>query len=319
MSVHDRKRDDTFGELRGLLAQPSWDAQQRERLWSVLSHAYTTSPQRYEHELLPYLLGARSRFESLEAPLQSFRTLDELDRAYRMLPLPCFGLLLGTKGLNRVGIRRFVYSESLSGVTCLDLSSNKMRDEVLKVITDIPHLNHLRHLNLAENKLGYHGIRHLANAPHLGALESLNLRKNNTLLRELTALGETQHLTSLRTLMLQRDMMGDAFLALVDSNLMRQLTSLHLSRSFLRDRHMEHLAGSPNASALRELHLAENGFGYAGVTALCASTHLKQLQTLCLSRVSLHAQGVAALTSATFASSLRAKWCDRLVDHTQSS
>ena len=61
-------REDLFGELRGLLALPSWDDTHRARLWSVLQDAHALAPTRYEHEVLPYLLTKAGRAALLGSP-----------------------------------------------------------------------------------------------------------------------------------------------------------------------------------------------------------------------------------------------------------
>jgi Leucine-rich repeat (LRR) protein len=175
-------------------------------------------------------------------------------------------------------------ADTLTGLTCLDLSFNEIGDVGARAIAA---MKQLTSLNLSANQIGQAGARAIA---AMKQLTSLNLSFNQIGQAGATAIAaDLRQLTSLN---LSSNPIGDAGATAIAAGL-KQLTSLNLLASSIRNAGATAIAAG--LTQLTSLNLSANPIGDAGATAIAAG--LKQLTALELHSNQIGDAGATAIAA----------------------
>lgn len=160
----------------------------------------------------------------------------------------------------------------------LEASGNHLGETGAAALVRLPQATCLVELNLADDELGPGGASALVSAAKLASLVALNLDSNaigdegaSALVRSSAGLPALERLS-----MADNDIGVDGALALACSTLAARLNVLDLAHNRLGDSGAEAVAFQ-SWPGLRELRLADNGVGFAGVASLLGDRGLSGL------------------------------------------
>jgi uncharacterized protein (TIGR02996 family) len=165
-----------------------------------------------------------------------------------------------------------------SGDRSLDrlvVSGCDLTDAAAAAIAATPRVSGLTALNLASNRLSADGLRALAESAALASLTELRLGGNNVQDTGAKALAASPHLTRLTSLDLSANNIGGPGLhALASSPNVKHVRELDLSDNYVGLDAVRALADSPNLARLRTLRLSCNQAAGESGAVLAASLHL---------------------------------------------
>jgi uncharacterized protein (TIGR02996 family) len=274
-----------------------------------LEHIETSTPLfvRHAHELSRVtplrsvkLRAGESRGDAL-AKLPVMKQLDELDldgaafgdsltQFFTSANFPALSRLnLSSNLLGQDALRVFLACGKLSRLTWLNLGENVgLTDDICRLISMRRELHNLETLLLEKHHSGPGitgaGISILAQSPHLAALKELDLTRHPISTVGGNALSEAAFLPSLEKLKLTATrIMNEAAIRIVRGG-RGKLRLLNLSNCVLDDRFLLQLVTLPEAASLRRLNLSINNIRDAGALALAGCESLRKLTALSLGK-----------------------------------
>jgi hypothetical protein len=151
-----------------------------------------------------------------------------------------------------------------------------------RAIARSAHLSGLTHLGFALNHVGPDGARAIARSKPLRALRSLYLAENRLGAAGVVALAEHARFDRLEGLTLgyNDDVGPDACRALVEAPWTAHLRELDVAGNAIGDAGLVALCRSPNMAALRDLNVSMNDLGDAAIEALLAAPFFARLERL---------------------------------------
>jgi uncharacterized protein (TIGR02996 family) len=161
----------------------------------------------------------------------------------------------------------------------LDLSGNRLTEEVLARLVASPAVVAVEDLDLSDNNLGAESVTALA-AGELPALRALHLLRTRPQEDGVAALTAAAFFPELRSLSLGGNNLGPSTATAIARAPADNLRVLDLRENRIGDRGARSLADSPHLANLIQLDLAEAHLGDAGAAALADSPHLGGLFSL---------------------------------------
>lgn len=229
---------------------------------------------------------------------------------------------------------KLLHSPSLVGLSKLDISQSRLRDDDLDALIDalstspiVEHLTtlnlsgkalkhtrvkrlakldapRLRHLSLAATKLGTTGALALSRASFLGQLESLDLCGNHLGVAGLAPLLRSEGFQQIGDLQLDGNQLGlDGARDMVRAPQSKRLHSLGLAGNYLGAEGIQTIL--PNMGSIRFLDVSFNELGPDGIASIAESKRLDSLEGLNVAYNSTRREGVRRLLRAPRLSSLR--------------
>jgi uncharacterized protein (TIGR02996 family) len=223
-------------------------------------------------------------------------------------PLPLRGLSLAGSDIDTAKAQALVSSQSLTGLTELDLKLTQIGPDACALLGGWPVLGQLRVLSAGYNELRNKGVAALVTSQPLKELRRLNLSSSRIDDAGARAIARA-NLTNLTRLdLIHNGIKARGVTALAGSPALAKLTWLELSVSDRMegagDAGVCAIAESPHMSKLAHLGLKENSVGDEAAVALARSPHLFGLRTLDVEHNPMGERGALALAEAPWLDNL---------------
>ena len=157
--------EEAFEELRRLMRQSHLTHEQREQLWELIQQASACNPCSYQEQWVEYMRSFPQHFTKALTELES---LEQLERACKLVPYGLFSLTLWDKGA-RQRERRSIY-QSPRELFFLGLPDNRIGNGGAEALAKSSCLGRVASLNLRCNNIWEEGAEALAQSPNLGQL-----------------------------------------------------------------------------------------------------------------------------------------------------
>ncbi|KAG2387542.1 hypothetical protein C9374_001136 [Naegleria lovaniensis] len=210
---------------------------------------------------------------------------------------------------NEPSLISFVNCKYIQNLTILNLSSNKLRVEGARLISQCNALNRLTMLDVSNNGIEFEGANHLSHSEHLSNLTELNLAMNMIGVLGLRAIVNSPTMKRLRVLNINCNYIFGAGLKSVGSSEnMNNLTDLNMSTNIIGNKGLLALKSEcPYLCHLTRFNLTNCEIGNEGAKCLAQSIKdgvLTNLKKLFVGFNFIEKEGAQALQSCTHLSVL---------------
>lgn len=169
----------------------------------------------------------------------------------------------------------------LEQIGALDLSSTRMKQNVVEALATAPHLKNLKRLNVASNSFGSDGAEALAKSSAFPKLMELNLRSCEIGDAGIVAFARSTGYSSVKQLLLgYNSITASGAKALAESLAFPNLEELDLEGNRVGSEGVTSLANSSGLAQLKQLNLGSSDMDGAGFKVLANASSLVNLKVL---------------------------------------